>query len=355
MEEMAVMQDARRKTRRIKCLVWDLDNTLWEGVLLEDSNVRLKDRAAEAVKELDRRGILQSIASKNDYEATIGKLEELGLSEYFLLPQIHWNTKSSSIRTLQQALNIGMEAFAFIDDQPFEREEVAFVHAEVLCLEACPLDELLVLPELMPDIVTEDSRNRRLMYMSDLRRAAAEEEFKGPQEEFLASLDMVMSISSANKEDLQRVEELTLRTNQLNTTGYTYSFEELEELSRSPRHKLLIASLTDKYGAYGKIGLSLVEFQDDAWRLKLLLMSCRVMSRGVGSILLQHLMRSSKQEGTRFQAEYIPNDRNRMMYITFKFAGFREAFPFGDGGVILENDLSQVGEFPDYVTVQVID
>ncbi|GAV14220.1 HAD-IIIC family phosphatase [Paenibacillus sp. chi10] len=355
MEAVAAKQNAQRGNRKIKCLVWDLDNTLWEGVLLEDSNVRLKDRAAEVIKELDRRGILQSVASKNDYAAAIGKLKELGLSEYFLFPQINWNSKSSSISVIQESLNIGFDTFAFIDDQPFEREEVAFTYSDVLCLDANQLDTLLELPELMPDFVTEESQNRRLMYMSDYKRNTAEKEFEGPQEEFLATLGMVMRISPARSEDLQRAEELTLRTNQLNTTGYTYSFNELEALSRSNRHKLLVASLEDIYGTYGTIGLSLVELDEEVWRLKLLLMSCRVMSRGVGSIMLQHLLQSAKQAGARFQAEFISNDRNRMMYITFKFAGFQEVASFGDGGVILENNFSQLGKFPDYVTVQVVE
>lgn len=355
METSNAKQPVHRRNSKIKCLVWDLDNTLWEGVLLEDIQVKVKEGVVKIIQELDRRGILQSIASKNDYSSAIAKLDEFGLSEYFLVPQINWNSKSSSIQLIQQSLNIGLDTFAFIDDQPFEREEVAYMLSDVLCLDADQLEQLLNLPELMPDYVTEDSCQRRMMYQSDFQRKEAEEQFQGPQEEFLATLGMVIRISPAHSEDLHRAEELTLRTNQLNTTGYTYSLEQLETLSRSDRHKLLVASLEDKYGTYGTIGLSLVELGEEVWRLKLLLMSCRVMSRGVGSIMLQHLLISAKQAGSRFQAEFVSNDRNRMMYITLKFAGFYEVSSMDETGVLLENDLSQVGGFPKYIDVQVID
>ena len=129
------------------------------------------------------------------------------------------------------------------------------------------------------------------MYRGQIVRARLESEFVGTSEEFLASLDMVFTIARAGREDLQRAEELTVRTNQLNSTGRTYSYEELDELRHSPDHLLLVASLTDRFGGYGKIGLALVEKDGDVWQLRMLLMSCRVMSRGVGTILLNHVMR----------------------------------------------------------------
>lgn len=110
----------------IKCVIWDLDNTLWDGVLLEDNQVSLRDNVAELIKALDNRGILQSIASKNDYLKAMEKLRELGLREYFLYPQINWNSKAFSIKEIARLINIGTDAIAFIDDQPFELEEVSF-------------------------------------------------------------------------------------------------------------------------------------------------------------------------------------------------------------------------------------
>jgi FkbH-like protein len=148
-----------------------------------------------------------------------------------------------------------------------------------------------------------------------------------------------------------RAEELTVRTHQLNTTGYTYSYEELDELRHSPNHLLLIAGLDDQFGSYGKIGLALVELGPQAWTIKLLLMSCRVISRGVGAVVLTQIMKLAKSAGVRLRAEFISNDRNRMMYVTYKFAGFRE-MESGGKAVVLENDLSRVQEFPAYIHVR---
>ena len=102
---------------KIKCVVWDLDNTLWDGTLVESDNVVLKDNAENIIKTLDERGILQSISSKNDFEVAKKKLEELGLWKYFIYPQISWNSKSEALRIIQESINIGQDTIAFVDDQ----------------------------------------------------------------------------------------------------------------------------------------------------------------------------------------------------------------------------------------------
>ncbi|NEO98542.1 MAG: HAD-IIIC family phosphatase [Symploca sp. SIO2E9] len=340
--------------KTIKCVVWDLDNTLWDGVLLEDSKVSLRNKVVGIIKTLDSRGILQSIASKNEYVRAMAKLEELGLHEYFLYPQINWNSKASSIKEIAKLINIGTDTIAFIDDQPFELEEVSFSQPEVLCINAANLEQLLEMSQMNPRFITEDSKKRRLMYISDIERNQAESEFVGPQEEFLATLNMHFKISSAQEEDLQRAEELTVRTNQLNTTGYTYSYEELNQFRQSDQHKLIISSLEDKYGTYGKIGLALVEFQESLWTIKLLLMSCRVMSRGVGTVMLNYIIKLAKENSVRLCAEFVSNNRNRMMYISYKFSGFKEIESSGEL-VVMENDLTRIQPWPEYMKVEVID
>jgi len=337
----------------VKCVVWDLDNTLWNGVLLEGDRLTLRHGIIETITGLDRRGILQSIASRNDYQPAMAQLQAFGIAEYFLYPQINWNAKSASLKAIAEAINIGLESLAFIDDQAFERDEVNFTHPQVRCIDACDADRLLEMPELNPKFITADSQIRRKMYLSDIARNAAETAFSGAQEEFLAGLDMRLTIARARPEDLQRAEELTVRTHQLNTTGYTYSYDELTGFLESEIYELLICELQDKYGTYGKIGLALIERQPGQHRLKLLLMSCRVMSRGIGTIILNYLMSRAQAAGVTLQAEYIANDRNRMMYITFKFAGFRELQRNGEA-VILESDLSRrLPAFPAYVHVDI--
>jgi len=345
-------QEQEQKT--IKCLVWDLDNTLWNGILLENDQISLHSHAACIITTLDSRGILQSIASKNERSLAMAKLREMGLDEYFLYPQINWNSKAASIKEIAKSLNISLDAIAFIDDGQFELEEVNFSLPEVLCIDAAKLDDVLDMPEMNPRFITEDSQLRRLMYIKDLERQNAEKEFVGTQEKFLATLNMTLTISYAKEEDLQRAEELTVRTNQLNATGYTYSYSELNQFRFSNQHKLLIAGLDDKYGSYGKIGLALVECDESRWTLKLLLMSCRVMSRGVGAVLLNYITSLAKDRNVRLLADFVSNERNRMMYITYKFAGFKEIEKRGEL-VILENNLMRIQPPPDYMKVQVID
>ena len=351
--EQAVAVQAERAKRSIKCVVWDLDNTLWQGTLLEGGVSTVLPGVEDVIRELDRRGILQSVASKNDYTAAMAQLKAFGLDEFFIYLQINWGAKSGSIERIAKDINIGLDAVAFIDDQPFEREEVAYVLPQVLCVDSIEIGEILARREFTPRFITDDSAKRRAMYQADIVRKQVEEHFEGPQDAFLTSLDMHLSISPAREEDLKRAEELTLRTNQLNTTGYTYSYDELDFFRQSPDHLLLIAGLEDKYGTYGKIGLVLIERQQ-AWMVKLFLMSCRVMSRGVGTVLINYLRNEARRTGVRLLAEMLPNDRNRMMYMTYKFNHFRELEKQGDL-VIFENDLGPVHAYPAYMALEIGD
>lgn len=350
--ETAAINEPYAERKTIKCVVWDLDNTVWDGVFLEDERVFLRENVVEIIETLDRRGILQSIASKNDHDSAFEMLREFGLHEYFLYPQINWNSKAASIKSIADALNIGINAIAFIDDQPSERAEVNFSWPEVHCIDSTDLDQLLARPQMNPRFITEDSSKRRLMYRNDIERQRVEGEFVGPKQEFLATLQMVLRISPAKQEDLQRAEELTVRTNQLNSTGCTYSYEELDQFRRADSHTLLIVNLEDKFGDYGKIGLALIERGHPVWTIRMLLMSCRVMSKGVGTIMLGHIMRMAREENAVLQADFISNDRNRSMYVTYKFAGFKEINRIGDH-IVLENDLTKIAAFPDYVTMHI--
>ncbi|WP_026906951.1 HAD-IIIC family phosphatase [Paucisalibacillus globulus] len=339
------------KVRRIKCVVWDLDNTVWDGVLTEES-VTLKNNIIPIIKTLDERGILQSVSSKNDYDFAMSKLKEFGIDEYFIFPQINWGKKSTSLSKIARLINIGIDTLAFIDDQVFERDEINYELPEVLCIDALDIESLLDKPELNPKIVTEEARNRRKIYMDDIRRNEDESRFDGPNEEFLKTLHMKLTLSDATFDDLERARELTLRTNQLNATGYTYSIEELYAFTKSENHKLLVADLSDVYGSYGKIGLVLIEKSKDNWRLKLLILSCRIMSRGIGSVILYKLINMSLENNVTLIAEFIPTDRNRMMYVTYKFSGFTELEKVNDV-VLLEYQNKDYRKIPEYIEVNV--
>lgn len=343
--------DRLASPRLVKCVVWDLDNTVWRGVLLEDATVALRPGVLDVIRGLDGRGILHSIASRNDPVTAMAKLAELGIEQYFLVPQIAWGSKVQSLQRIAKELNLGLDSLAFVDDDPVEREEVGTELPEVLCIDSADAETLLHRPETTPRIVTRDAALRRKTYVSDLQRRRAEEEFIGPKEEFLAGLQMVVSISPAREDDLARAEELTVRTHQLNATGYTYSYDELDHLRQSPDHLLLVAELTDKYGPYGAIGLSLVECGQKAWTVKLLLTSCRVASRGIGGIMISHIGRLAQARGVRLLAEFVPTSRNRMMYLTYKWTGFRQVGT-RSGVVIFEHSLRDIPPFPPHVRVE---
>jgi FkbH-like protein len=340
----------KRQEREIKCLVWDLDGTLWDGVLLEGDRVRLREGVPELLRALDERGILHSIASRNDFGAAMQQLATFGLAEYFLHPQISWRPKSDSVRAIADLLNIGPDAIGFVDDDPYERDELAASLPEVVCIDAAELGSIADMPSLNPRYFTAESRQRRSMYQAEVGRR--ESELGLPSGEFLASLGMVLTISEAEAEDLARVEELTVRTNQLNSTGRTYSHEQLESFRDSPRHQLWVARLEDRYGTYGTIGVALIETREDVWLVELLLMSCRIMSRGVGRAMLQHLLLTAAATTSRVRATFVRTGRNRMMYLTFKLAGFREVEREGHVAV-LEHDLTSIDPMPDHVELRV--
>ena len=308
----------------VKCLVWDLDNTLWQGTLLEDAEVHLTEEVRKVVIELDSRGILQSVASKNDHDLVWQKLEELGIAEYFLVPQISWGNKSEAVQTIADELQFALKTIAFVDDRPNERAEVAYHHAEVRCYTEQDVLSLPELPEFSPAVVTVDARRRREMYKANARRSAEKDSFSGPDEDFLRSLDLVMEIKRADEDALSRVEELTLRTSQMNATGVHYSDEALRGLLADPDHEVLTITLTDRFGPHGAVGVLLLERHPAAWHLKLLATSCRVVTFGAGTVLLNWLVDQAAQAGVHLAADFRPTDRNRMMEIAYRFAGFTQ-------------------------------
>jgi FkbH-like protein len=334
--------------KKIKCVVWDLDNTVWSGTLSEDKNVMLNQKSVAVIKTLDSRGILQSIASKNNYNDAMQVLTSFDIDKYFLYPKINWGSKSDSLKEISADLNIDLDTFAFIDDNQFELDEIHFALPNVIVIHVNNIARMIDSDLFKPKYITKESKNRRKMYVNDYQRKNSEAKFKGSKEAFLKTLALKFTISKATANDLKRAEELTIRTNQLNTTGYTYSYEKLAEFKDSAKHILLIVELEDRYGSYGKIGLVLLEKQIGAWIIKLLLMSCRVISRGVGSILIHYLRHLSQKNNMRLLAEFIPTNRNRMMWMTYRFTGFKEIEKRGNV-LILENSLYKIPDIPAYV------
>ncbi|MFF7473116.1 HAD-IIIC family phosphatase [Streptomyces sp. NPDC008092] len=306
----------------VKCLVWDLDNTLWQGILPDGDDVRITDAVRHVVAELDRRGILQAVSSKNDHDLAWQRLEQLGVADYFVLPHIGWGPKSDSVRSIAERLNFAHGTVAFIDDTPTERAEVSYHLPEVRCYDAGQVTDLLSLPEFSPATVTVDSGRRREMYQAGFRRDAEREEYKGADEDFLRSLGLWMSISRATDDELSRVEELTLRTSQMNATGVHYDDAALRRLMADPEHEVLVVTMGDRFGPHGAVGLVLLRRLSGAWHLRLLATSCRVVSFGAGSVVLNWLIDQAAAAGVHLNADFRGTARNRMMEIAYRFAGF---------------------------------
>ena len=142
-----------------KCVVWDLDDTLWSGTLAEDGldGITIKPELVEAIKLLDARGILNSVASKNDEELARAALQQFGLSQYMLFPQINWGPKSTSIRRIADELNLGIDSFVFVDDQAFERAEVMRANPEIIAMAPNQLGALHKHPLFDVPITAESS------------------------------------------------------------------------------------------------------------------------------------------------------------------------------------------------------
>lgn len=336
----------------VKCMVWDLDDTIWDGVVLEqDAPVPTAD-ALRALDVLDRRGILHAVASRGEFEPAAAHLRMHGIEELFCAIDVGWGPKSEAVRRIAETLNLGLDTIAFVDNDPVERAEVSEALPPVRCYPAEQIASFPDLPELTPPAVTTEARQRRALYRAERIRKVSEQEFHGSNTEFLASLDLVMTVRRANEDDLERAHELTVRSHQLNTTGRTFGIDELRRLCASDDHEVLVASLADRFGGYGTIGLAVSEIRGENSVLQLLLMSCRVMSRGVGTALIRHVVERARARGRRALAEFVPTDVNRVMLVTLRFAGFDVVDSAPERMLLLCNDVrSAAAPNADHVTV----
>ncbi|WP_409061008.1 HAD-IIIC family phosphatase [Streptomyces sp. SYP-A7185] len=314
----------------VKCLVWDLDDTLWDGVVLEGDDPEPVPAAVATLNALDERGILHAVASRGEHEVAAAHLRRHGLDDLFTVLEVGWGAKSAAVRRIAETLGIGLDTLAFVDNDPVERAEVAAELPMVRCYPAELAGQLPEREEFRPPFVTAESRQRRTLYRVEADRRAAQDDHTGPATDFLTSLDLTLTLRPATPDDLARAHELTVRTHQLNTTGWSADMAELRRLCARDDHEVLVASLTDRFGPYGTVGLAISETDATRSVLKLLLMSCRVTSRGVGAVLLDHLVRRALAAGRRPMAEFVPTEVNRIMLVTLRFAGFEVVDRDGD-------------------------
>jgi FkbH-like protein len=329
---------AKRKTA--KCVVWDLDDTLWEGVLAEDGieGLRVRPEAVELIKQLDARGILMSVASKNDPEPALAALEQFGLRDYFLFPQIGWGPKSVSVRQIAELLDIGSDTFVFIDDQPFERAEVQSGVNGITVIDSALMDGLQDHP-LFDVPATAESARRRAMYQTEETRQAVFQASGSDYLQFLSDCRIELRVSHLGDASLERVFELTQRTNQLNFSGARYDRTELRAMM-SEAGRTHVLSCSDKFGDYGIIGFVVAD--PNRAEIESFFMSCRVQRKRVENALFEYL-RSAWGAPAEMRARYRATEKNAASARMLQSLGFvatgegfvrRGDLPFAEAGIV---------------------
>jgi FkbH-like protein len=336
---------------KVKCVIWDLDNTIWDGILVEDGaqNLRLKPGIAEVIDTLDRRGILQSVASKNNADEAIQVLREFHLADYFLHPQVSWGPKSSSVQAIAERLNIGTDTILYVDDSSFERSQVRAICPAVETIDAT---EYLTIPDLtrcqVP--VTEESRARRKMYVTEQGRQAVAETFHEDYQAFLKNCEIEITLSSLSEENMQRVHELTQRTNQMNFSGKRYERSMLQDIQISSYLDTYVISCTDRFGSYGIVGFGVVDSREP--RLTDLMFSCRVQAKRVEHAFLVHVIQKYRDlSGKDFRASYRKSPRNLPSGKVFEDIGMRE---LGTTEGVTDLVMARDADVPDDDVIRII-
>lgn len=315
---------AEQPAAKVKCVVWDLDNTLWNGTLVETEDpltLTLNPGIREVIEELDQRGIIQSVASKNDFEPAMAVLEHLGVAEYFLYPQISWGPKSGAVEQIAKSLNIGIDTLALIDDTAFERQQVQSVWPQVRTYDVTEIEALLVRPEF--DVpATAESRSRRAMYRAEEQRNTLMKAEHTDIVDFLRKCNLKLHLfTPAAEEEKLRCYELIVRTNQLNMSGKKYTPEEFEEVLARPDHKNFAFSCADDFGAYGIVGFGQYRVEGDILVFTEFAMSCRVAGKFVESALFSRLLESENCKSGSFTVQ--KTKKNTLLRNTLEQIGFQ--------------------------------
>lgn len=320
--------------RRRKCLILDLDNTLWGGVIGEDGvggielsaekeGARYRD-FQKRLKELKETGVLLAVVSKNNMEDALEGINGhpgMVLREGdFVSIKANWRPKPENIEELARELNLGADAFVFLDDSPIEREAVKIALPEV-AVPDFPADTAS-LPRFAEELaekyfpalrltgedLQKTQQYRRENERGELRRSAA------TLREYLASLKMELTFRAAAEEDVPRAAQLTQKTNQFNLTARRCTEGEIRERMESGDYRIWIGGLSDRFGDYGKIILSIVRLEGPRAEIELFLMSCRAMGRGVEEEFLEKIEAELKAAGIKqITALYIETSKNALV------------------------------------------
>jgi FkbH-like protein len=315
--------------RVAKCVVMDLDNTLWGGIIGEDGMAGIQvgpeypgaayQALQRALGDLSRRGILLAVASKNNPQDALEVLRDhpgmLLRPEHFAALRINWNDKAQNLRDIARELNIGLDAIAFLDDNPVERQQVreALPEAMVIELPADPLQYARAVrdcPVFERLALSAEDRQRGHYYAAERQRATLEKSGRS-REDFYRSLAQEAEIAPVNALTLARVAQLTQKTNQFNLTTRRYTEQQIAEMAKRPGWRVLSIQVRDRYADNGLVGVAIVHDQGEVSEIDTFLLSCRVIGRTVETALLATLAEEARVRGARrLEGWFLPTKKN---------------------------------------------
>ncbi|HEX2870080.1 MAG TPA: HAD-IIIC family phosphatase [Polyangiaceae bacterium] len=337
--------------RSKKCLVLDLDNTLWGGVIGDDGIDGIVlgqgDATGEAhlelqraALELRRRGIVLAVSSKNTdavaREPFTKHPDMLLKEEHIAVFQANWSDKATNLRAIAQELNLGLDALVFVDDNPVERQLVRELVPEVSVPEL-PDDPALYARTLLSAgyfeglAFSEEDRQRAEQYRDNARRVALQKQ-AGDVDAYLASLGMRLTVQPFDDSGRQRIAQLINKSNQFNLTTRRYTEAEVAQIEQDSSAFALQLRLSDSFGDNGMISVVICRRSGDAWEIDTWLMSCRVLGRKVEQAVLAELAFHAREHGVRrLLGEYLPTEKNALVATHYERLGFSllERLPTG--------------------------
>lgn len=324
-----------------KCLILDLDNTTWGGIIGDDGieNIQIGQLGIGKaftefqywVKKLQNRGIILAVCSKNTESIAKEPFEKhpdmvLRLEDIAVF-MANWDNKVDNIRKIQSILNIGFDSMVFLDDNPFERNMVRDNIPDI-CVPELPEDPADYLEFLYAQNLFETNSfssldlERTKLYQTEAQRTLAFEKFEN-EEAFLASLEMQSEVSAFNKFNMPRVAELSQRSNQFNLRTIRYTLPEIESIAASSDYLTLTFTLEDKFGHHGLISVVILHKTNQELFIETWLMSCRVLKRGMEEFVLNHIVKLAAENGfSTVVGEYIKTAKNELVQAHYQNLGF---------------------------------
>jgi FkbH-like protein len=314
-----------------KCIVLDLDNTLWGGIVGEDGFNGIKlgpEPPGNAFMEFQRvllslhqRGTILAINSKNNFEDAMKVIKEhpymILKEEHFASMRINWNDKVSNMKGIIKEINIGSDSLVFIDDDPVNREFVKSVFPEILVVNLSddPSSYVYEIENLIDFSVlkiTDEDKNRGKMYLQQ-KKIIELEKTSTDLQTFLSQLNLKIIIKDVDEFTLPRVSQLILKTNQFNLTTKRYQEMDIEKMIKDSNFIVTCVQVEDKFGDNGIVGVFIIEKENQKeWRIDTFLMSCRIMGRDIEKGIMAHIINKAKENNVeKINADFIPTQKNK--------------------------------------------